>query len=128
MPPRLESFRHKEKSFCRFAPPALTPRHSIRNPAVVDNVRMSLLLYETVTGGKVSPDGTTLYAAGYCPVLPPSEARASGDRNDAGASSVVPSATVWRHEMTPSERRIFAALVSRMDAFQGKRATKVTAL
>lgn len=59
---------------------------------------------------------------------PPSDSGASGDGSDAESSSVVSPAAVWRHEMTHSERQILAALVSRMDAFQGKRVTKITAL
>ncbi|CAM9766287.1 unnamed protein product, partial [Ectocarpus sp. 8 AP-2014] len=67
---------------------------------------------------QVSPDGTTLYAAGYAPVPSLSVEPASG--TEAGTSSAAgDGAFVWRHEMKPTEVRKLATLGSRMEAFGG---------
>lgn len=67
---------------------------------------------------QISPDGTTIYAAGYAHVPPPA-VDASPPSADAELSRQIPSAVVWRYEMKPSERRALAALAVRMEAFQG---------
>ncbi|CAM9706320.1 unnamed protein product, partial [Ectocarpus sp. 12 AP-2014] len=67
---------------------------------------------------QVSPDGTTLYAAGYAPVSSLAVEPASG--TEAGTSSAAgDGAVVWRHEMKPTEVRKLATLGSRMEAFGG---------
>ncbi|CAM9765355.1 unnamed protein product, partial [Ectocarpus sp. 4 AP-2014] len=67
---------------------------------------------------QVSPDGTTLYAAGYAPV--PSLAVEPASGTEAGTSSAAgDGAVIWRHEMKPTEVRKLAMLRSRMEAFGG---------
>lgn len=63
---------------------------------------------------QISPSGTALYAAAYAatPSTPPAAV-------DGAPTGVAPAAAVWRHEMKPSETRMFAALESRMVAFEG---------
>lgn len=70
------------------------------------------------TRHQISPDGTTLYAAGYANVPPPA-VDASPSSADVESSQQIPAAIVWRYEMQPSERQAMAALALRMDAFQG---------
>ena len=75
---------------------------------------------------KISPDGTTLYAAGYLPVAPTSAGETARDSFDEGKSSAqVSAAAVWRHVMNLAERQNLVALVSRMDAFQGEQGSKI---
>ncbi|CAM9187724.1 unnamed protein product [Sphacelaria rigidula] len=62
---------------------------------------------------QISPSGAALYAAAYAatPSTPPAAV-------DGAPTGVAPAAAVWRHEMKPSETRMFAALESRMVAFE----------
>ncbi|CAM9480513.1 unnamed protein product [Ectocarpus sp. 13 AM-2016] len=67
---------------------------------------------------QVSPDGTTLYAAGYAPISSLAVEPACGI--EAGTSSAAgDGAVVWRHEMKPTEVRKLATLRSRMETFGG---------
>ncbi|CAM9269015.1 unnamed protein product [Scytosiphon promiscuus] len=69
-----------------------------------------------------SPDGTTLYAAGYAPPSPSAVETPSGGTDNAHDTRIVPAANaafVWRHEMKAREVCALSDLGSRMKAFQG---------
>lgn len=69
---------------------------------------------------QISPDGTTLYAAGYAAVPPSTGTEAELDNHGVqGADAAAAGAAVWRYEMKPREIRALARLGSRMEAFQG---------
>lgn len=85
---------------------------------------MTLHLYRNngFRTSQISPDGTTLYAAGYSALPPPTgdHIAPGGDDAKQPSSGIPPqAAVVWRHEMKPSEMRAVAGLVLRMEAFQG---------
>lgn len=84
------------------------PKHTLTFP-----------LAERTTVEQVSPDGTTLYAAGYHPPIPLAETNASLIDSVASPGDNAPTAVVWRHEMRLPERRFMADLGLRMEAYQG---------
>lgn len=65
---------------------------------------------------QISPDGTTLYAAGYARVPPVAMDTPQGD---AACFEKPNPAAIWRYEMDPSQRCLLAELGLRMEAFQG---------
>ena len=82
---------------------------------------------------QISPDGTTLYAAGYAAVPPATDTEPDthgGDGAAAAAASAAAAAaaSVWRYEMKPREIRALSDLGLRMEAFQGVFGTSVLSL
>ncbi|CAM9562954.1 unnamed protein product, partial [Discosporangium mesarthrocarpum] len=68
---------------------------------------------------QLSPDGSTIYGAGYFDITSPSsKPKRPGSPQEEGVSPEPPKASVWRHEMRPAECLRLTRLKARMRALE----------